>query len=285
MFIRGILLFFVIMFGFSIIPSIYGQDKIDNVNNQIEELRKLLGGKVQPEPKALQWNRYVTANFEILSLDDAQGRYLSQNIENIKTWILWRWGIKDTDFSAKCKIMCVPTQDLYEKLFNKKKSAWKVDKTGFNIWLITDGVKWNTKLPEQLTEVVLSNFESIYKMKFPIWSRRGMSVLNGRIEDIKSLLPFVSGFSAVTFFSTTQESYQKMSDDQKFTFDAQAAYFCLWIRKEINGKIFLDFINGSLFGQERSLSILQLTSYADCDLKFKGYLEKFPGNSDQYFTW
>jgi hypothetical protein len=47
------------------------------------------------ELKNLQWNRYVTKNFTILSIDNEKGKILSESIEEIKTSSLVRWGFPD----------------------------------------------------------------------------------------------------------------------------------------------------------------------------------------------
>ncbi len=287
------LIFICCVLAFSsvgIIKPVYGRsDDIQKAQKQIDDLRQIVLNmkkeKGQGEPKELQWNRYTTTNFEILSLDDAQGRYLSDNIEHIKTWVLWRWGMKDNNFPSKCKVICVPAADLYEKLFNKKTSAWKVDKDGYTVWIMTDGQKWNTRLPVQLTEVVIANMEAAYGTKMPVWVHRGMSVLNGRIEDIRAALPAASGFSSSSLLSMTHDAYSKLSDPQKAGFDAQAAFFCLWVRQEYNGKVFLDFLGGSVINPEQSLQYFGLTSFAECDARVRAYLDKLPSGSDYYFTW
>lgn len=252
-------------------------------NDQIEDIRKLVAGK--EEPKELQWNRYVSKNFEILSLDDPQGKYLKDNVEFIKTWILWRWGIQDIDLVVKCKLICVPSQELYEKLFNRKNSDWRVDKDGYNVWLITDGQKWNTKLPVYLTEVILNNLEIQNKTKLPVWTHRGISLLNGRIEDIRNVIPSASGFSSNYILNMTPDAYAKLTDEKKVVFDAQAAVFCLWARKEFNGKVFLDFMSGSTINPEYCLQYFGLNTFAECDIKVKTYLDKLPSGADYYFTW
>jgi len=282
-------------------------EKLQTAKSRIGEIRGLVLNlqQNQPQPQQpaqpqLQWNRYTTDNFEVLSLDDAQGKYLCSNIEYIKTWTLWRWGIKDFDFPSvknskgdtvkvKCKLICVPSADLYEKLFNRKTPSWRVEvKDGvpeYTVWFITEGTKWNTNLPVLLTEVVIANFEASTGSKFPVWCHRGMSVLNGRIEDIRARLSLVGGFDSKSLFAMTPEAYTKLDDTKKATFDAQAAFFCLWARQEFNGKVFLDFLGGAMINPEYSLRLFNIATCADCDSRVKLYASKLATGSDYYFSW
>ena len=62
------------------------------------------GGDTQAEFKDLSWNRYTTENFVIVSIDDKQGKWLSENIEKIKSLIegsynLVEWVDGDTQLS------------------------------------------------------------------------------------------------------------------------------------------------------------------------------------------
>lgn len=264
-------------------------NKIKRANTQIKELEDLIrGGKEDPQPKELQWNRYVTKNFEILSLDDAQGKYLSDNIEFMKTWILWRWGVKDIDLQAPCKIICVPSADLYKKLFNRNTPTWRADlvnnKVEAVIWLITDQPKWNTAIPNQLTEVVLANFEVMHG-KLPIWCHRGMAVVNGRLSDIRVSVTFASKIDTKVLLEMTPEAYGRLSDSQKAVFDSHAATFCLWARQEHGAKTFLDYLTGSLTNPEHYLQYFGVTTYAACDAKVQAYQQKLLTGSDYYLTW
>jgi hypothetical protein len=262
------------------------QKDIKKAQDQVRELQGLMRGQ---QPKELQWNRYVTKNFEILSLDDAQGKYLSDSIEHIKVWTLWRWGISDVDFQMKCKLICVPSVDLYEKLFNKKTSSWRAEIKNGNlettVWIISSGEKWNTHIPTQLTECVLSNFELIHGRKIPIWAHRGISLLNGRFSDIRSQFPLVTKFDVKMLLETTPDIYNKFSEGQKSAFDAQATVFCLWVRQEFDGKVFLDFLGSSIVNPEWSLQYFGLTTYVSCNEKLQIYLPKLANATDSYLTW
>lgn len=264
--------------------------KIDRAQVQVKELESLLlAGAEQPQPQPLQWNRYVTNNFEILSLDDAQGKYLYDNIEFIKTWTLWRWGMKDVDFpaDAKCKVIAVPSRDLYTKLFNRNSASWKTEvkdgKVYGTIWIVTEEQKWNTAIPTQLTEIVLANFEVVYGTKMPVWCHRGMTVLNSRFMDIRQT--FNAQVNTKTLLEMTPEGYAQMNENQRADYDAQAAVFCLWVRQERNGKAFLDFLGGSMVNPQASLQIVGSTGYPDADQRIKTYQPKLATAPDYYLTW
>jgi hypothetical protein len=264
-------------------------DTIAKTQDQVRELEELLRGGVQLPPQQLQWNRYETKNFEILSLDDAQGRYLYDNIEFIKTWILWRWGMKDVDLpdGGKCKVVAVPNKELYSQLFNRSSPTWRTEskngKTYGTIWLITDEVKWNTAIPTQLTEVVLANFEDNYKVKFPVWCRRGMTVLNSRFSDIRST--FTSTCDTKNLLEMTQERYTQLNEAQRKVYDSQATVFCLWVKQEFGGKLFLDAVSGGMTSPQMTLQLIGQVSYSDVDLRLKEYQPKLANAPDYYLTW
>lgn len=255
---------------------------------------------VAQSPPEMQWNRYVTDNFEILSVDDDQGKYLYDNIEFIKVWITWRWGMKNYDFpvlnndkgestKVRCKLICVHNSAIYEKLFNRKTPAWRIEtKNGvpeYTVWLINEGEKWNTKIPFILTGVVLNNFEANSGVKFPVWCHKGMSLLNSRLMDIRTSIPLSTDFDSKTLLNMDLESYNKLTDAQKDKFDAQAAMFCLWVRQEFNGKIFLDFLSGSTINPEYCLQYFGIKTYAECDIKVKAHILSLSGSSDFSLTW
>lgn len=219
------------------------------------------------DPKDLQWNRYVTKNFEILSLDDAQGKYLSGNVEYIKTWVLWRWGVKDVEFKKPCKLICVPSTPLNARLFGKNVPVVKSDENGTIIWMISEQPKWHSALAGLITEAAVTNLESVSGKKLPLWCRRGMSVLNGRVSDIK--MP--------AKVDTKWLMDGKPTEAQKATYDAQAAAFCLWVRTEYNGKVFLDVLSDtSEQGLQKHLGL----GYSAADAKIQSFLQK----ADK-FTW
>ena len=73
---------------------------------------------VDPEIKSLEWNRYVTKNFTILSIDNQKGKQLAETIDSLKSLSLTKWGFPDVKFTKECRVFCVPNYNLLKKLFN-----------------------------------------------------------------------------------------------------------------------------------------------------------------------
>lgn len=242
-----------------------------------EQTTTLYAGQMIPEN--IQWNRYVTDNFEILSIDDAQGHYLYDNIEKIKTWVAWRWGIRDEPFDFKCKIICVPSTELYESLFSKKIAIWHKDA----VWIVADLPKWDRDMPVYLTEVILNNFAVKHGKVMPMWCRRGMSVLNGRLADIKFSLASVKVLDTKSLFQMTEEVYNKLDPVAKSAFDSRAAAFCLWLKQDSDR--FLDFLGGSFASPEKALSSLGIVNFAACDAKIQSHIAKKMSGPDTLLSW
>lgn len=278
----------VIFFGITFVSAQSSDDKAKQAQNQLDSLIKLV-----EQPAPIQWNRYETTNFEILSIDDAQGKLLYNNIEYIKTWISWRWGIKDNSFSVKCKIMVVPSKDLFVKIFNKDRSSFRYEPKGSAIWICTEEVRWLTDvLPKMMTEVNLNEFEAKFNTKFGLWAHRGMSILNGNLIEIRGALSLGGDLIlSKVMLNTTTEQYLKLSEANRIKFDSQCAAFCLMIRKEHGNGKFLDYLGASRDDPEKALSIFSLNNYTSLDSLFFGYLgglskeiqqQKVPNS---YLTW
>lgn len=260
---------------------------IQDAQRQVQQLKNLI-----QEPQ-LQWNHYETKNFDIFSIDDKQGSYLAKNIENIKTWIFFRWGVNDVGFRKRCKVMCVPNKELFVKLFGKDSSSMAVEKGA--IWIITDTDHWHTSvLAPLMTEACLVEFESFYKVQFGAWSHRGMTVLNGTPSDIRIVLSSFEGKNYIAskeMLSITLDVYAKMSTIDKARFDIQSAAFCLLIRKEIGAQMFLDYVDQSRVDPERALAILHFADYKSLDGSLSSYLSNMVHAIQQgqvpasYLTW
>lgn len=215
----------------------------DRASQQIDNLINF----IQKRDAPVQWNRYETKNFEILSIDDAQGKFLLDHIEYIKTWIFWRWGIQDVEMIKRCKIMLVPEKELFTRLFNKDKSLNNLE----NIWICTAEKRWFTNsLPKSLTEVMLNLFEIKYNLSVGVWAHRGMSLLNGNINEIKIISS--NKISSKKVFSLKKEEYKNLSESEKISFDSQAALICLFICKEQGVDKFLDYLSSNRYADDYS---------------------------------
>lgn len=239
-----------------------------------------------PELKNLQWNRYTTQNFVILSIDDNQGKWLADNLEKIKTWCLTRWGFPDIKFSKECRIMCVPNRPLMKKLFNLTESNYEVRRKDGKLeisvlWLILDD-KPNKTLPNELTAVCLAEFEAQYNIKLGYYIHRGMSSLNLPPETIRQQIFSLGNeankgeavFAADKIFTLAEEDFLKLKTNEQQMFIRQAAALCLMLRKEFGEAKMQGFFRLSVRNkQEDVLKLLYgFRDYQHFDKSYQRYL-------------
>lgn len=198
-----------------------------------------------PELKNLQWNRYTTQNFTILSIDDGQGKWLATNLEKIKTWCVTRWGFPDFKLSKECRVMCIPNKNLMKKLFNLTESRYEVRRNkdgGVDmtiLWLILDDKPAKT-VPAQLSQVCFAEFETVHNVKLGWYAHRGMSLLNATPMEIRQQLAALGNsvnrdspvFVSQKMFTMTEDEYYKAKQEDQLVFDSQAVALCLMLRKE-----------------------------------------------------
>lgn len=195
------------------------------------------GGDTQAEFKDLSWNRYTTENFVIVSIDDKQGKWLSENIEKIKSWSLTRWGFNDLSFSKECRIFVVPNKSLLKKLFNIDQSKYEIKEELTAIWLVLDD-KPTKIIPPIITNINLYEFDTKYQVVTPFWFKRGMAQLNTSIPEIHQKIgKFAESFkkdqpifTSENIFGMTEELFK--SEENKLLFDQQCMILCLMLRKE-----------------------------------------------------
>jgi len=192
-----------------------------------------------PELKNLQWNRYAAENFSILSIDDAQGKWLSENMDKIRSWCLTRWGFPESKFTKECRVFCVPNKALLKKLFSLEQSKVEVRKDMTVMWLVLDDKPART-IPPQLTHICLTEFEAKHNVVIGWWFKRGSAQLNGTIPDIRQSVAALDDmlkkdrpiFVSEKMFTMTEEDYNKESAANKKIFDQQAVALCIMLRKE-----------------------------------------------------
>lgn len=257
---------------------------------------------VDPEIKDLQWNRYETANFEILSIDKTQGDYLVTNIEQLKSWICLRWGFKDVNFNSKCRVVCIPTKALFVKLFGSQDSCYRVDDKQAVVWLSLEDSHWKTSIvPKLLTEICLQNIERQTGRKFPLWVHSGTAMLDIDLPQIRQNLGNINYIYtkdlkvswSKEIFTMTPDTLNKQNSVVKVWFDPECAALCLMLVKEFGLQKFNQFIASS--DPEIALqTVYGFKSYDDFNLNFKKYMynlscdiigqgQKIPPNV--YFTW
>lgn len=192
-----------------------------------------------PELKNLQWNRYVSKNFVILSIDDEKGKKFADNIELYKKLALTRWGFPDVQFSRECRVFCVPSYSLLKKLFNLSSSRAQDRKDLNAIWLVLDDAPENSAMPF-ITQVALGELEIAEKTVLPFWFKRGAMVLNASADSVRTAFASQSvvvrkeqfSHTAEQLLVSTEEEYNKQSAESKKLYDVQAAGLCLLLRKE-----------------------------------------------------
>lgn len=253
-----------------------------------EEVKQEMRVNPDDDIKGKIWNRWTSENFVVCSLNDTQAQYLNANLEKVKSWIYDRWGLSDTKFSAECRLICVDDKALFKKLFGLDESKVEIrrDNTGkiklSVIYILLDN-KPSKTVPIPLTEVCLAEFEQHNGVKFGWWAHRGISQLNGTIDDIRQdiidLQPVLSQDKAVFFskglFTTTEQDYWKQTPAVRHIYDRCAVCLCLFFRKEFGQEKFLECLRDTAVGKnaESGLStIYKFNSFNQCDLVFKSYM-------------
>lgn len=186
-----------------------------------------------PEFKDFEWNRYVQGDIVILSINNEQGKWLNENIDNIRSWCLTRWGFPNFKFSKECRIFCVPNKELLKKMFNLDRPKVELREDMTVIWFVMDDpVK---TLPPLLTQVCLAEFEIKHNVKIGFWFKCGASQLNSTVFDIRGTLTGLKDqpvFGSEKMFTMTEEDYLKESVENKKIFDQEAIALCIMLRKE-----------------------------------------------------
>jgi hypothetical protein len=232
----------------------------------------------------LKWHRWTTNNFVILSIDKEQGDYLFNNIENIKEEAVSKWGIKNSVFDNRCKIMVVKDKGLFEKMFRIDETRVEIRKnsdesTQAIIWCLIDGSPIDVPVSVAVSK---AHFAS-QKDYGCFWASKGMSLLAQSLPDIKAGAKRVNGFIAEdkpmyfgkSIFNINRSQYKKLSVEHKQLFDDETVLLCLMLRKEFGQVKFLSFIEEAGRGDvEKSLKeVFGFNDFSDFDVSFKTYMK------------
>ena len=248
-----------------------------------------------PDLRNLVWNKWDTGNFTILSLDANQGKYLHANIEQMKKWVMTRWGFPDVKHSAECRVLCVPNKELMKKLFRLERSHGEVrrDKSGkitmSVLWLVLDQ-KPAEVIPPSLTLVCLAELEN-QGVKVGYWATRGMSVLNGSLPQVRSQLAALNAnmasdqkvYFSQKLFSMTEEEWKKETPEKRLLFDREAAALCLLLRKEY-GQANLHKFMQSGGGEQNFNQIYGFRGYQEFDATLRRYMTNLSNDVSQNRT-
>jgi uncharacterized membrane protein YeaQ/YmgE (transglycosylase-associated protein family) len=133
----------------------------------------------------------------------------------------------------------VPDYDLLKNLFNLNAGKAQLRKELNVIWCVGDD-KPNKSLLPYLTQVCLYEYEVTESTTLPVWFKRGCILLNGSVTDVRQVLKSFNDIarkeqftnSADQIFTTSEDDYNKQTNENKKIFDQQAACLCLMLRKE-----------------------------------------------------
>lgn len=240
-----------------------------------------------PELKDLVWNRYVTKNFTILSIDNAQGKKLADTIESYKTSSLTKWGFPDVKFTKECRVFCVPNYSLLKKLFNLNSSKVQFRKELNVIWMVLDGEHEKSALPP-ITQVALTEYELVHNSSLPLWFKKGCSNLNNSVDDVKKNLKFFHdvakreqfSHTAEQMFLLTEDEFNKQNIDSRKTFENQAVCLTLMFRKEFGEAKLQGFLR--LQTKNKPEVVLKLVcgfdGFAQFDKKYVSYMKDLCGD-------
>lgn len=245
-----------------------------------------------PSIPNIAWNRWTTRNFTVHSIDVDQGKYLFNNIEQMKTWTFERWGLADIRFTSETanepnakpipqvKVFCAPDAVTMKKLFNMESSfgETRVENGKIKIshlWLVLD-VKPSEVIPASLTVIALKEYEQQTNKKFGWWVHRGMPVLNMTLPQIRGNIVTIEGalgkdsgmFFSKALLEMTEENWKSQSPELKRLFDSQAATMCLLVRKEFGQDNFHAMMNQQASFQ----TVLGFRDNAELDATFKRYM-------------
>jgi len=226
------------------------------------------GQQVQNDFQDLVWNRYTTDNFTILSIENKQGKWLSYNIENIKSWCLKRWGLPNIKFEKECRIMVVPNKELLKKLFNISESKYEARIVDgkleiIALWLSLDSEEdLVDTVPYFVTICSMLEIDQKFNTKSNILLTKGMAELNRSLVKIKENLKAVN-IDNKDIVSVFNLDVKKMSQDDL----NKSLIISLMLRKEFGESKFLRF----LFSNKNTKDSLGLIYGFDPDSFSKSY--------------
>ena len=262
--------------------SSFAGPEIRKVRNPVEVKEESVLAKSSigaNEIEGLVWNRWTSKNFVVLAINNEYAKYLNEHLELVKTWCITRWGIMDVDYSSPCKFICVDDPILFEKLFRIKNTKIEIRRDSKGriketvIFLLAISTPSHS-IPAPVTEVSLAEISERYGTPFSWWTYRGVSILNGPLDEIrqrasdvkKSIDANVPIVFSKSLFDVTKAQYDKFTSEQKYLFDNSATMFCLMIRKEFGQDQFHFMIKDQNFGK------IGFKTYDEFDKSFKTYM-------------
>lgn len=226
------------------------------------------------EYKDMQWNRYTTKNFTIMSIENNEGKWLFNNLENIKKSSLKKWGIIDKDLSVECRIMVVNNKDILKKFFNLTDSKIELRKKDgkaeiIAVWICIENHN-HKDLDKIITEVCFKDMlnKLAIEKKF---LERGVVNLRKPKEEIKEIIKNI--LPETSFLDKTEEDYKKLNQQEKQNFETNSTVFCLMLKKEFGEKKFLKLMLSKGNNIEKIIEIYGYKDKEEIEKTFKRYCE------------
>ena len=228
--------------------------------------------------ETLEWNRYVSGNFTILSVDDTQGRWLSNNIQQIKRWCVNRWGFPDFNLNRECRIFCVPNKTLMKKLFGIDAPHFEERENILALWLILDNEPAKV-IPQYLTPLLYYEFQKEYKTRLSLWFVLAASELNTTPKEVRAKLSSSIKLTENNympfgeFFNLTKEQFKSLDVDKQKLYLLQSIYLNLLLRKEFGEAKLQGFLNSCVVNDaEKSLQMVYgYKNYQEFESKYWEY--------------
>lgn len=296
---------------FFVSETTWSQD-LDQLRKQANENTKAMAAE-EPQPatadaaKEPEWNRWTSDSFVVHAITNDKGKYLKNNLENIKTWILERWGLHQFSFGKETvqtkegpkqyshvKLWCMDNPTQFKDHFGIEDSKVEVirDSDGgiknIEVFLLLNDSP-AADIPIPLTEAVLAEFETLHNTKFSWWAYRGMGLLNGTIPQIKKnlidlgkkLTPDAKIYLSKSLLTMTKEDWEGQNPDNRELFDQESACLCLLLRKEFGQLRMMHFLNESQKDPEKALKkIYEFKNYDQFNASFYRYMAQLAKDID-----
>lgn len=247
------------------------------------QIKKLIPQTYDGADQSITWEAWETPNFEIGSYDFYQGQRVYQCVENIKTQFYNKWGLTDIKFPVTCRILCAPTQELFNSSFHLSTSNAKIyyDSKGVPnlivLWVLLD-VPIENILSKMLAIACLEEYSFIGK-PVAFWAQRGIPFLYEPMDSVVARLSLFDKmivadnkmFFSKSLLTVKEEQWQQMTNETKKLFDNQSLCLCLLFRKEYGKNVFLESV--FLDMTEKNLnSVVGFSGFSELDRTFKRYM-------------
>lgn len=258
-----------------LLQIVYSQEKV------IFPYGKQVSDEDKSKTESLQWNRYVSRNFTVLSIDDRQGEWLYKNLENMKSWSLTRWGFPDFDPTKEYRIFCVPLKKDLKKFFNLDEQRSEYRKDVAVIWLSLDE-KPSKSVSPYLTHILIKDFADKYSLKIDFWFMMAISELNSHpdyfknnFSQIQNLIQAGKPLYGLNYLlNMNYDKYLKESPERQNLFCTQSSILLLMLRKEFGQQKLINYIKISKDNDFESClkKIYNYDSIGDFEKKYMKYM-------------